>query len=68
MARRHAYEVGDLLSHARTTEKSYSLLILETLPDPYEERNLVYRVLDTGDGRIYLENQLFVDENFERIA
>jgi hypothetical protein len=68
MDRKHTYEAGDLLGHNTQTETSYFLLVLEALPDPYESHNIVYRVLDPTNDRIYLENQLFVDENFKRIA
>ena len=68
MDRKHTYEVGDLLKHAATHITPYTLLVLERRTDTENEFNLVYRVLDTRDGSIYIENQLYVDENYERIA
>ena len=68
MDRRHTYEAGDLLKHAALHIAPYTLLVLERMADTEIGSNLVYRVLDTRDGSIYVENQLFVDENYERIA
>jgi hypothetical protein len=68
MDRKHTYQVGDLLKHAAVGVAPYALLVLERMPDPTWETNLVYRVLDTRSGSIYVENQLYVDKNYTRIA
>jgi hypothetical protein len=68
VSRSHTYEVGDLLKHAALHIAPYTLLVLERMADTENEYNLVYRVLDTRDGSIYIENQLYVDESYERIG